>query len=292
MCCVAGYIAAVWMTQPLPSSTAAVFSKHVIKRMLLVSTRSFAVSRLVSLSGIGPPISLSSSKYQWICAPLASRSRNVLRCSLSMFLCACSWSDTVTTLVTSAPVLAKRIDRWDPILKIDFSTDRTVFDMLFLWLVHWFTHSMLDEQATVVRLNHGGHRWCGRGMQCAVIRAESHWSLRLPLELIAEHPRTQHKLSGQNVTSHFMFSMISLQSSSSYRRVRCSASRLWPRTFSLLVARLHGSIFYLIESRHVIETFNGLTSPRRFQILWKGWDVTTVLDINWLTQELPEPVLP
>ena len=39
----------------------------------------------------------------------------------------------------------------------------------------------------------------GRGLQCAVIRAESSSSLRLGL--VAEHPRTQHKLSGQNVSS-------------------------------------------------------------------------------------------
>ena len=52
-----------------------VFSKHVIKRMLLVSARRSAVTRLVSLSCVGPPRALSFSKW-----PLAYPSRNVLRC--------------------------------------------------------------------------------------------------------------------------------------------------------------------------------------------------------------------
>ena len=49
-------------------------------------------------------------------------------------------------------------------------------------------HGQLDKQAALVDLNHGqGHRWRGRGMQF--------------LELIAEHPRTERKLSVQNVSS-------------------------------------------------------------------------------------------
>ena len=170
-----GDIAAVWVTQPLTSSTAAflLFACHqanvvgfyaelssVTHRQSLVhwATNNFVFQQVpVDLCAFGLPF----------------KKRFTLFSVKKMFLCTCSWPDTVTTLVTSAPFLAQRIDSWDPVLKIDFFTDRTEFDMLFLWLVHWFTHS-LYEQAAVVRLNHGqGHRWSGRGMQCAVIRAES-----------------------------------------------------------------------------------------------------------------------
>ena len=170
-----GDIAAVWVTQPLTSSTAAFLLKachqanvvgfcaelsSVAHRQSLVhwATNNFVFQQVpVDLCAFGLPF----------------KKRFTLFSVKKMFLCTCSWPDTVTTLVTSAPFLAQRIDSWDPVLKIDFFTDRTEFDMLFLWLVHWFTHS-LYEQAAVVRLNHGqGHRWSGRGMQCAVIRAES-----------------------------------------------------------------------------------------------------------------------
>ena len=46
----------------------------------------------------------------------------------------------------------------------------------------------LDKQATLVGLNHGqGQRWGGRGLQCAVSTRSLARSLRLFLELIAEH---------------------------------------------------------------------------------------------------------
>ena len=58
-------------------------------------------------------------------------------------------------------------------------------------LVPW--QGQLDKQASLVGLNHGHrHRWSGRGMHCAVIARGLAWSLRLFLELIEEHPRTQH----------------------------------------------------------------------------------------------------
>ena len=71
-----------------------------------------------------------------------------------------------------------RIGSWDLVLKIVFSTDRTEFDMqkfVARALVSLIPcQEQLDEQTAVVRLNHGqGHRWGGRVLQCAVIRAES-----------------------------------------------------------------------------------------------------------------------
>ena len=80
------------------------------------------------------------------------------------------------TLATSAPCLAKRIGSWDVVQKVASSIELTEFDMRYLLLVHLFSRSMqgqLDEQATLVRLNHSqGHKWGGRGLQCAAIRME------------------------------------------------------------------------------------------------------------------------
>ena len=74
---------------------------------------------------------------------LIYRSGNVLRCFLSTFWRPWSWLDVVTTLVTSTPLLTKRIDSWDPDLKINSSIDLIEFDMLSLLLVHLFTPFMV-----------------------------------------------------------------------------------------------------------------------------------------------------
>ena len=135
-----GDIAAVWMT--LTSSAAAcLLKKHVTKRMLLVSTGSLSATRIVSLPSTVSTTTLSFSRCQWICALVAYRSGNVLRCSLSMFRCTRSWLDAVITLVTSAPFLAKHRQRGF-CFQDRFSTDRTKFEMQYLLLVHLFTPSM------------------------------------------------------------------------------------------------------------------------------------------------------
>ena len=104
--------------RPLPR----VFSNHVIKRMY------------AELSSVTPRQSLlhwATNNFVFQQVPV-----DLVRLGLTV------QEHAVTTLVTSAPFLAKRIDSWDPGLKINFSTDRTEFGMLYLWLVHWFTHSM------------------------------------------------------------------------------------------------------------------------------------------------------
>ena len=56
--------------------------------------------------------------------------------------------------------------------KVVSSTGHTEFDMRHSLPVYWFTRScqgQMGQQATLVGLNHGqGHRWGGRGLQCAV----------------------------------------------------------------------------------------------------------------------------
>ena len=66
-------------------------------------------------------------------------------------------------------VLAKCIGSWVSVFKIVFFTEHTEFDMPLVP-----GQGQLDKQAALVGLNHGqGHRWGERGLQCAVIRAES-----------------------------------------------------------------------------------------------------------------------
>ena len=73
------------------------------------------------------------------------------------------------TLVTSVPFLEKRIGSWDLVFKIVLSTHRTEFDMLHLLLVH-LVHAFHAKDSW---RNKRQHRWGGRGLQCAVIRAGS-----------------------------------------------------------------------------------------------------------------------
>ena len=74
-------------------------------------------------------------------------------------------------------------------------------------LVHSFHAKDSWATSNVGGLNHGqGHRWSGRGLQCAVSTRRSSY-----LDLcdyfwssLQNIPRTQHKLSGQSITSHFL----------------------------------------------------------------------------------------
>ena len=81
-----GDIAAVWMTQPQTSSTAACLPK--------TCHQANVVGFYAEFSSDTPRQSFvhwaTNSRCQWICALLAYRSRNVIRCSLSMFPCTCS----------------------------------------------------------------------------------------------------------------------------------------------------------------------------------------------------------
>ena len=81
--------------------------------------------RFICLSSIVSTVTLSFSKYLWMCVLLAYRSGNVLCCSPSMFRCTCSWLGAVTTLVTSAPFLAKRTGSSVSVFKIVFFTEHT-----------------------------------------------------------------------------------------------------------------------------------------------------------------------
>ena len=82
----------------------------------------------------------------------------------------------------------------------------------------------LDYQTSLVGLYHGQrHRWGGSGMQCAVIRAESCLNLRRWfLELIAEHPRTQHSCLAKMIRRIFVHG-----TGSSDRTLAGQCSSMW-----------------------------------------------------------------
>ena len=188
-----GDVAAVCLTEPLTSSAAACLFETCHQ------ARSSSAIRIVSLSSIVSTVTLSFSRYQWICA---FRKR-------FMFFS------------VNVPVrlkLARRCNNFDHVCSFSGKAHRQLgfcFQDRFLHRTHRVRYArfccsrtcslvpcqgQLDKQAASVGLNDGqGHRLSGRGLQCAVIRAESSSSLRLFLEPIAEHPRTQHKLSGQKV---------------------------------------------------------------------------------------------
>ena len=111
-----------------------------------------------------------------------------------------------TWLFGVALFLAKRIGSSVFVFKIVFFTEHTEFTMQDVLLVHLLTRSMPRTVGPTSNVGWAeslpGARWCGRGLQCAV----SARSLADPcvyfLSSLQNIPRTQHKLSGQNVTSH------------------------------------------------------------------------------------------
>ena len=70
-------IAAVWMTQPLASSTVSCLLEACQLRTWVVSARNSITTRLVGLLCIVPAKALPFGKYRWICALVASHSENV-----------------------------------------------------------------------------------------------------------------------------------------------------------------------------------------------------------------------
>ena len=131
---------------------------RVIRQTLLVSSQCSATTRLVSLSCSVSTITLSFSKCRWTLVPLVLRSKDNL--------CWC--------LFTSDLLLVKRIPGWGLVLVVLSSIELNVCVLL---LVHLFTHSMpktVGQRSDVVEMNHGQrHRWSGRRLHCAAIRAES-----------------------------------------------------------------------------------------------------------------------
>ena len=138
-----GDIAAVWMTQPLASSTASCLLETCLQANVVgffaelnsnTTRQSF-----VHCANSGSVFSASTAGH--VCFWL-HRSGNVVRCSLSPLWYTCSWLDVVTILETSALFLAKRIGSWDPVLKVISSIELTESDMHLLSLVHLLTRSM------------------------------------------------------------------------------------------------------------------------------------------------------
>ena len=127
-----GDIAAEWMIQPLTLSTAAC--------LLKAGNQANVVGFYSVLNSDTPRQSLghwatNNFVFQQVPVDLCAfglpfkKRFTLFSVSVPVHL---QLADAVITLVTSAPVLAKRIGSWDPVFQLVFNTDRTEFASIFV----------------------------------------------------------------------------------------------------------------------------------------------------------------
>ena len=167
-----GDIAAVWMTQPLTSFTAACLPKacHQAKvvglfaelssdtpRQSLVhwATNNCVFQLVLDLCAFGLPF---KKRFTLFSVNVPVYLQLARRCDDSGHVCSFFWQNALFSKSFSPPIAPSSI------CCICCSCAGSFIPC----------QGQLDKQAVVVRLNHGQeHRWGGRGLQCAVIRAES-----------------------------------------------------------------------------------------------------------------------